>query len=132
MKISASDERFKINALGQALNECSRVCRQRADKWYHDLDTGERIQLNKGERFMLMVTELAEAFEGERKNLMDSHLPHRRAVEVEMADELIRMFDYAGEHGLDLGGAFIEKLEYNRMREDHTDAARRGDHGKKF
>jgi hypothetical protein len=42
------------------------------------------------------------------------------------------MFDYAGEHGLDLGGAFIEKLEYNRMREDHTDAARRGDHGKKF
>jgi NTP pyrophosphatase (non-canonical NTP hydrolase) len=116
----------------RTLNDLSKICRDRADKWYHDLETGERVQLNKGERFMLMVTELAEAFEGERKNLMDSHLPHRRAVEVEMADELIRMFDYAGEQGLDLGGAFVEKLEYNRTREDHTDAARRGEHGKKF
>lgn len=125
-------ECYTIGDLGRALNDCAHLCRRRADKWYHDLETGERIQLNKGERFMLMVTELAEAFEGERKNLMDSHLPHRRAVEVEMADELIRMFDYAGEHGLDLGGAFVEKLEYNRTREDHTDAARRSEHGKKF
>jgi hypothetical protein len=34
--------------------------------------------------------------EGERKNLMDDHLPHRRSAEVELADALIRIFDYAG------------------------------------
>jgi len=53
-------------------------------------------------------------------------------VEVELADALIRIFDYAGEYNLDLGGAFIEKLEYNRTREDHTHAARLGPNGKKF
>jgi NTP pyrophosphatase (non-canonical NTP hydrolase) len=88
--------------------------------------------MNDGERFMLMVTELAEAFEGKRKNLMDSHLPHRKAVDVELADLLIRLFDYAGENCEDLGGALVEKLEYNRTRADHTLEARRGTNGKKF
>jgi NTP pyrophosphatase (non-canonical NTP hydrolase) len=118
-------------ALALALNCLSSVCRKEADKWYHDLQTGERIFLNKGERCMLIVTEIAEAFEGERKNLMDDKLPHRRMPEVELADALIRIFDYAGEHGYDLGGALIEKLEYNRIRKDHTDAARLEPNGKK-
>lgn len=118
--------------LAEYLNEASKLCRAEADKWYYNLKTGERIQLNKGERYMLIVTEIAEAFEGERKNLMDDKLPHRRMPEVELADALIRIFDYAGEHGYDLGGALIEKLEYNRKREDHTLEARRGPNGKKF
>lgn len=118
-------------ALALALNCLSSVCRAEADKWYHNLITGERLFLNKGERCMLIVTEIAEAFEGERKNLMDDKLPHRRMPEVELADALIRIFDYAGEHGYDLGGALIEKLEYNRKREDHTNAARLGPNGKK-
>jgi len=33
---------------------------------------------------------------------------------------------------LDLGGALIEKLEYNRSRADHTNAARLAEGGKKF
>lgn len=45
---------------------------------------------------MLVVTEVAEATEGERKNLMDDKLPHRRMGEVELADTLIRLFDLAG------------------------------------
>lgn len=113
------------------LRELCRLCRARADRWYYDLQTGERLSLNKGERFALMHSELSEAFEGERKDLMDSHLPHRKAVEVELADLLIRVFDYAGEHKLDLGGALVEKLAYNRIREDHTKEARVGPNGKK-
>jgi hypothetical protein len=45
---------------------------------------------------MLVVTEIAEATEGERKNLMDDHLPNRKMGEVELADALIRMLDIGG------------------------------------
>lgn len=47
----------------------------------------------------LVNTEFAEATEGDRKNLMDDHLPHRKMVEVEMADALIRLLDLAGRYG---------------------------------
>jgi NTP pyrophosphatase (non-canonical NTP hydrolase) len=115
-----------------ALNELSALCREKAETWYHNPLTGERIFLNKGERYMLIVTELAEAFEGERKNLMDDKLPLRKAPEVELADALIRIFDYAGEYHYDLGGALAEKLEYNEHRPDHKPTARLGANGKQF
>jgi len=130
-EISALDN-FTPSDLGAAVNSLARICRQRADKWYYDLKTGDRLKMNDGERMMLMVTEIAEAFEGKRKDLMDSHLPHRKAVDVELADLLIRVFDYAGENCEDLGGALVEKLEYNRTRADHTSTARLGPNGKKF
>ena len=123
---------YTIADLGRAINDLTALCRKRADSWYYDLKTGERLVMNDGERFMLMVTELAEAFEGKRKNLMDSHLPHRKAVDVELADLLIRLCDYAGENCEDLGGALVEKLEYNRTRADHSREARLGPNGKKF
>ena len=119
------------NSLANALNDLSTICRNEADKWYYDLKTGERLSLNKGERCMLIVTEIAEAFEGERKNLMDDKLPHRKMAEVELADALIRIFDYAGEQGYDLGYALFEKMEYNRSRKDHTKEARLEPNGKK-
>lgn len=48
------------------------------------------------EVLMLIVTEIAEATEGVRKNLMDDHLPHRKMEEVELADTMIRLLDLAG------------------------------------
>jgi hypothetical protein len=48
----------------------------------------------------LIVTEVAEATEGARKNLMDDHLPHRKMEEVELADALIRTLDLGGKMGL--------------------------------
>ena len=68
-------------------------------KWWVDLYTGEPIERNKGEVLMLIVSEIAEAMEAERKNLMDSHLPHRRGAEVELADAVIRLLDMNAGYG---------------------------------
>lgn len=64
--------------------------------WWSDLKTGKRIDRNPGELLMLVVTELAEAVEGIRKNLMDDKLPHRKMEEVELADAVIRLLDFVG------------------------------------
>jgi NTP pyrophosphatase (non-canonical NTP hydrolase) len=114
------------------LNRLANECHMANRRWWHDLITDERLDRNKGELLMLIVSEIAEAMEGERKNLMDSHLPHRRAAEVELADALIRIFDYAGAYGMDLDGAVREKREYNANRADHSREARLAPNGKKF
>jgi hypothetical protein len=86
-------------------------------------------------------TELSEALEGFRKRLMDSHLPDRSAIEVELADALIRIFDLAGylrKSWLDapaqvnLGIGFAGKLDYNKTRADHSPEARAKADGKRF
>lgn len=84
------------------LNERAKEVHTANEKWWVDLETGERIVRNKGEFLMLVVSEIAEAMEGERKDLMDDHLPHRKMAEVEMADAYIRLLDYAGGYGVDL------------------------------
>lgn len=101
-------------------------------RWWKNLYTNETLFRNRGEMLMLMVSELSEAMEGERKNLQDKHLPYRRAAEVELADCIIRILDYAGGLGYDIAGALIDKLIYNASREDHTAAARSQDGGKKW
>ena len=87
---------------------------------------------NDGELICLMHSELSEAMEGVRKNLQDEHLPHRESVEVELADCIIRIMDYAGARGLDVGGAIFDKLAYNLEREDHKPANREKEGGKRF
>lgn len=114
------------------LNELSKTVFENNKKWWTDLNTGEPIARNKGELLALIHSEISEALEGERKNLMDDKLPHRRMAEVELADALIRILDYAGGFGYDLQGAVDEKMEYNKTRQDHSHEARRGENGKKF
>lgn len=101
-------------------------------RWWQDIETGAPIARNDGEMIALMHSELSEALEGVRKNKQDDHLPHRPSVEVEMADTVIRIFDYCAGRKLDLGGAIMEKLQYNWHRADHTFEARREADGKKF
>jgi len=113
------------------LNDYAKQCRA-SSPWWNDPATGEPLQRNKGEWLMLIVSEIAEAMEGERTDSMNKHLPHRKAAEVELVDALIRIFEYAGEHGYDLDGAFREKVEYNMTREDLESAARLAPGGKKF
>ena len=87
---------------------------------------------NTGELLCLVHSEISEAMEGDRKNLMDDKLPHRKMLEVELADALIRIFDIAGAKGLDLGGAIAEKRAYNAVRKDHKVENRLKDDGKKY
>lgn len=85
-----------------------------------------------GTLLCLVHSEISEAMEGARKNLMDDHLPHRSMLEVELADAIIRILDIAESENLDVIGAIVEKVAYNRKRADHQPGARAEAHGKKF
>lgn len=114
------------------LNELAATVHEANAKWWHDINTGERLVRNKGEMLCLIHSEISECMEGVRKGLQDDHLPHRSMEEVELADALIRILDYAAGHGLDLDGAFNDKMRYNRVRADHQHENRVKDGGKKF
>lgn len=103
----------------ELINKLSKDVHKANEKWWVNPHTGEKIERNIGELLMLTVSELAEALEGHRKNLMDDKLPHRKMIEVELADTLIRILDMAGGLSYDLGGAYVEKMAYNAQREDH-------------
>lgn len=83
-------------------------------------------------KMALIHSEISEALEGHRKDLQDAHLPHRKSVEVELADAIIRIADLAGALQLDLGGALVEKMAYNKTRLDHKLENRAKDGGKKY
>lgn len=71
---------------------------------------------NTGECLMLMTSELGEAMEADRKNLMDSHLPQFKGLYVELVDCLIRILDFLGAMGVDVDAILQAKLEYNKSR----------------
>ena len=111
--------------------------------WWTDLDTLQslaeecRIRTRFGkalvaEKLALIHSEISEAMEGARKNLMDDKLPHRKMIEVELADAMIRILDLAGALQLDLAGAIQEKLAYNAVREDHKVENRKAEGGKSY
>lgn len=114
------------------LNELSKTVHAANIKWWQDLETGLPIKRNKGELLALIHSEISEALEGERKNLMDDKLPHRKMAEVELVDAIIRILDYAAGFGYDLQGAFDDKMAYNATREDHKHEARKIAGGKQF
>lgn len=125
---------MKVEDMALFVNSCRDICHESAVKggWWTDIKTGEPLDRNDGEMLCLIHSEISEAMEGVRKGLMDDHLPHRKMSEVELADALIRIFDYAGGRGLDIGGALVEKFMYNQTRADHKIENRLKDGGKAF
>lgn len=71
---------------------------------------------NKGEMISLMHSELSEALEGVRKPGPSDKIPEFTSEEEEMADLLIRLFDYCGGHKLRLAEATLAKMSYNANR----------------
>lgn len=78
-------------------------------KWWHDLVTGKKLERSKETCMMLIITELAEAAEGVRKDRMDDHLPHRTMEETELADAYIRTIDYIQGFGFEYDRDMINR-----------------------
>ena len=108
--------------------------------WWIDTESGQDVRNWDKKFFILWVatklalchSELSEGLEGHRKSLMDDHLPHRKMLEVELADTVIRVFDLAGGLGFDLGAAIAEKLAFNAKRPDHKIDRRVAEGGKAY
>jgi NTP pyrophosphatase (non-canonical NTP hydrolase) len=102
--------------------------------WWVNKD-GSSIKSNPltfSNKLLLVVSEICESMEADRKDLMDDHLPHLKGRTVELADGLIRIFDLCGGYDLDVANAFIEKIAYNQQRPDHKKEAREAVGGKQY
>lgn len=84
------------------------------------------------QKLCLTHSEVSEGMEGHRKGLQDDKLPHRKMLEVELADAVIRIFDLAGALNMDLGAAIAEKMAFNANRPDHKPEARAAAGGKSY
>lgn len=125
---------FSDNDIMQAVQRLQDACYQAArDAGWWAFSSGDiNNPLHFSNKLCLIHSEISEAMEADRKHLNDSHLPDRPGREVELADALIRIFDLAGGYDMDLAGALVEKLAYNRSRLDHKAGARAAEHGKKY
>lgn len=72
---------------------------------------------NDGELIALMHSELSEALKALRHpGKKDEHLPLYDSVGLELADVLIRIFDYCGARSIDLEACLYAKMKYNETR----------------
>jgi len=72
---------------------------------------------NMGEIIALMHSELSEALEADRNgNPPDDKIPAFTGLEAEFADVIIRIMDMQPTLGLNISGAIIAKMEYNKTR----------------
>ena len=110
-----------------AINSAAMKCynQSKAMGWH-------KTKRDDGTMIALIHSEISEALEGIRKNLNDDHIPNRPMPEVELADAIIRIFDFAVKKKWDIAGALAEKLKYNALREDHKLENRAKVGGKKF
>jgi NTP pyrophosphatase (non-canonical NTP hydrolase) len=111
------------------------ACHGAAQHWWKNPKTGADTRDNPmcfDQKLLLVVSEIVESMEGNRKDLMDDKLPHRKMREVELGDALIRIGDMAGGFGLDLAGAVVEKMQFNAIRPDHKTENRVKEGGKAY
>jgi NTP pyrophosphatase (non-canonical NTP hydrolase) len=93
-----------IQVKGQSINELAKLCHSIAkEKGFWETER------NVGEALMLIVTELAEAMEGHRKQ---DHANFRE----ELADAFIRLLDLCGGLGIDIEEEIYKKSLKNKNR----------------
>lgn len=119
-----------MNPLAECLRRLTKIQHgvSKEAGWWDDVDRQDPNV--KAAKLCLVHSEVSEALEGMRKGLMDDKLPLRPMEEVELADTLLRIFDYAGAYDLDIGGALVEKMRFNTVREDHKKEHREAPGGK--
>jgi NTP pyrophosphatase (non-canonical NTP hydrolase) len=88
----------------KTLNDYAAECHRASTRWWYTA-AGKRIVRNEGELLCLIHSEITELFSAELTGFKDDKLPHLDATEVELADVLIRLFDYAGAFNFDLNAA---------------------------
>lgn len=81
------------------------------DHGWHDVPTEDGTQL------ALIHSEISEALQALRDGSPpDKHIPEMDAVTVELADAVIRIFDFCQNKKLKLSDAIDAKMEFNKTR----------------
>lgn len=80
------------------------------EKWTHDPMTGLKKYPSLKRCLILIISEICEAMEGERKDLNDTHLTYRKMAEVEMADTLIRLLDLCNRFNVEIAEDFGDEM----------------------
>lgn len=103
--------------------------------WYTNPETKEPIEPDPAARFALFHSEVSEAFEVWRKHGFkpkeDKKGPEGKLA-CELADLVIRVFDFCGHHNIPIETAIFNTLKYNRHRPDHKPENRLKEGGKKI
>ena len=125
------EDTIEVKQLSAGLNDLS--------KKIHELNVKKGFydeQPSKDRQLMLVVSEVSEAYESVRKNLVaDSVFVKESTIfpinlvsnkefkiyvkdteEDEIADSIIRLLDYCGNHGIDIDAHINLKLAYNQSR----------------
>ena len=114
------------------LRDICHGCSVQGSWWREEDFVGIRQHLTVATKIALIHSEVSEALEGYRTDAQDDKLPAHKAITVELADALVRIFDLAGALDLPLGEALAEKLAVNARRADHKPENRAKVGGKRF
>ena len=90
----------QLNRYADHVHELNRI-------WWYEEGSTVKLERVFGELMQLALSEVAEAMEGFRKNLMDDHLPQYPMLWTELADGVIRILDSAG--------AYEWNIEYGKI-----------------
>ena len=100
------------------ISDCVREAYTNAkEKGWHDKER------SIGDLICLMHSELSEALEEHRNGRAPQEIYYNpekpdkpEGIPIELADCVVRIFDFCGKYDIDLADALKEKMEYNKSR----------------